>query len=211
MTIGESVRSEAAHHLPFSVSAVAIGLAGVGLLCFLAPTSDLRPLFHLSHPVHMLFSAAATTAMFARHGRGMLRAAAVGLVGAIGICGLSDIAMPHASLWFFGVQAEWHLCILEHPAMVLSFAAAGVAVGLAAAKTVANSTFFSHSLHVLASTVASTIYLVRELGWPSWVDSIGAVFPCIVLAVMLPCCLSDIAFPLLVAGRGHAGDRPCGV
>jgi len=209
VTIGKNICSEAARHLPFSVSAVALGLVGVGLLCFLAPTGDLRPLFHLFHPVHMLFSAAATTAMFARHGRGILRAAAVGLAGAIGICGLSDIVLPHASLWFFGVQAEWHLCIIEHPAMVLSFAVAGVAVGLAAAKTVANSTFFSHSLHVLASTVASTIYLVGELGWPSWVDSVGAVFPCIVLAVMLPCCLSDIGFPLLVAGHGRA--RSCEV
>lgn len=195
------LRAEVTEHLPFSVSAVALGLAVVGVACFAAGGNSAQPLFHLFHPIHMLFSAAATTAMFRRHGRGVLRASIVGLVGAVGVCGLSDVVMPHLSLPLLGAEAHWHLCIAENPGMVLSFAGIGVVVGLLAAGPVAGSTLFSHSLHVLASTMASAVYLIGPLGWPGWTDSTGVLFPLLIVSVMVPCCLSDIVFPVLAAGR----------
>jgi len=195
------LRAEVAEHLPFSVSAVAVGLAAVGLACFVSGGAGTQPLFHLFHPIHMLFSAAATTAMFRRYGRGVVKASIVGMAGAIGVCGLSDVVMPHLSLSLLGSEAHWHLCIVEEPGMVLSFAGIGVVVGLLASRSVAGSTFFSHSLHVLASTVASAVYLVGPLGWPEWTDSTGILFPLLIVAVMVPCCLSDIVFPVIAAGR----------
>ena len=230
------VHEELAHHLPFSVSAVAIGLTVAGIICFMTPQereflqaaehanhtvieesphgheqaethrhgahdNPFQPLFHLFHPMHMLFSAAATTAMFWRYERRALKAVAVGLVGAIGVCGLSDIVIPHLSLSMLGKAVPWHICVLEHPQMVLSFAAVGVIVGLAAAVGVHRSTFFSHSLHVFSSTMASIFYLIGPFGRLGWVDSVGIVFLFIIAAVMVPCCLSDIVFPLLLARR----------
>ena len=224
------LHEELAHHLPFSVSAVAIGLTIAGIICFMTPEvqellpeaehanhvvaeapsrahdhgahdNPFQPLFHLFHPMHMLFSAAATTAMFWRYERRALKAVAVGLVGAIGVCGLSDIVIPHLSLSMLGKSVPWHICVLEHPQMVLSFAAVGVIVGLAAAVGVRHSTFFSHSLHVFSSTMASIFYLIGPFGRLGWVDSVGIVFLFIIVAVMVPCCLSDIVFPLLLAKR----------
>jgi len=200
-TVCQRMRAEVAEHLPFSASAVAIGLAAVAVMSYLAGGDSPQPLFHLFHPVHTLFSATATTAMFRLYGKGVLKAAFVGLLGSIGVCGLSDIVMPHISLLLLGVESHWHLCVVEHPLMVLSFAGMGVAVGLAASGSAASSTFFSHSLHVLASTMASTVYLVAPLGWPEWTDGVGTLFPLLLIAVMIPCCLSDIVFPILAAGR----------
>ncbi|MBN2563022.1 MAG: hypothetical protein JXQ75_19025 [Phycisphaerae bacterium] len=234
-------------HLPFSVSAVAIGLTIAGIICFLTPAEQVPEpaadhaeavptedgsgsqsespvhahgqhghgaadahdghqhdnpffdLFHLFHPVHMLFSAAATTAMFWRYDRRVLKAVITGLIGAIGVCGLSDIVMPHISLSMLGKSVPWHICVIEHPQMVLSFAMVGVVVGLAASKGVRSSTFFSHSLHVFSSTMASIFYLIGPFGRLGWIDSVGIVFLFIIVAVMVPCCLSDIVFPLLLA------------
>lgn len=223
-------------HVPFSVSAVTIGLIVAGLICVLggnvsdgnldrqevssqqaAESSDTHDhseppseaahehkpsfathLFHLFHPAHMLFSAAATTAMFRRYDRKKGKAVLVGIIGAVGICGVSDILIPHASLILLGRQTAWHICILEHPDLVLPFAAIGVLMGLWAASDVLRSTLISHSLHVFTSTMASIFYLVGSLGAVAWINDIGQVFVFVVIAVMVPCCVSDIIFPLLM-------------
>jgi hypothetical protein len=168
-------------------------------------------LFHLFHPAHMLFSAAATAAMFRRYDRSTVKAILVGLAGAVIVCGVSDILMPHASAGLLGHQVPLHICILQHPMLIVPFAAVGVLLGLLAAEGVSASTFFSHSLHVFTSSMASIFYLVASIGQTAWFDRIGLVFLFVVLAVMIPCCVSDIVFPVLMtknarkhyAAEGH--------
>jgi hypothetical protein len=237
---------ELAHHLPFSVSSVAIGLTFAGIICFVtpagpafAPVADhpeharvenheparegsvlpehaspqaeisaahdhhahdnpFLSLFHLFHPMHMLFSAAATTAMFWRYERRVLKAMIIGIIGAVGVCGVSDIVIPQLSLSILGKSLPWHICLIQHPQLVLPFAAVGVIIGLTAAQSVSRSTFLWHSLHVFSSTMASIFYLIGPFGRLGWIDSIGIVFVFIVVAVMVPCCFSDIGFPLLL-------------
>lgn len=211
-----ALQTELLEHIPFSVSAVAIGLVFAGLICYLAPGVESGPvhdhdhhgprlytLFHLFHPVHMFFSAAATTGMFWRYDRNPLKAVVIGMIGAIGVCGISDIVFPHLSLVIMGKQTPWHICVMDHPAMVLPFAVVGVMVGLGAAAGVARSTLFSHALHVLASTAASIFYLIAPLDPLSWIDDLGRTFIFIILAVMVPCCLSDIVFPLLMSKQAR--------
>lgn len=223
---------ELREHVPFSVTAVALGLMVAGAICILGSgfmeagagaamrnhaqaladnhaDHDHGPdfaqlFFHLFHPAHMLFSAVATTAMFCRYDRSTAKAIVVGLVGAIGVCGASDILMPHVSLMILGIQCPWHICVIEHPTMVLPYAAIGVIVGLVASGGVIRSTLISHSLHVLTSSMASIFYMVGPLGLIAWIDRIGEVFVFVVLAVMVPCCLSDIVFPMLMSKAGRA-------
>jgi len=221
---------ELREHVPFSVSAVAIGLIVAGAICILgfgsegqAPAKALHDhaggdrlanpaelFFHLFHPAHMLFSAAATAAMFHRYENKPVKAVVTGLIGAIGVCGVSDIAAPHVSLLILGVKTPWHICVWEHPTLVLPFAAVGVLVGIAAARSVVRSTIISHSLHVFASTMASIFYMVGPLGIIAWINEIGKVFGFVVLAVVVPCCVSDIVFPMLMsrAGRDQYGKEP---
>jgi len=161
-------------------------------------------LFHLFHPAHMLFSAAATVAMFRRYDRSTIKAIVVGLVGAIVICGISDILMPHVSATILGHRIPLHICIVQHPMLVVPFAFVGVFLGLFAAEGVISSTYFSHSLHVFTSTMASIFYLVASIGQTAWFDDIGVIFLFVILAVMLPCCLSDIVFPLLMTKEAQA-------
>ena len=214
---------ELREHTPFSVSAVAIGLIVAGTICVLGSQThgvdgvvsesaraghdhaghDCQPtfaqlFFHLFHPAHMLFSAAATTAMFVRYERKIAKAILVGLVGAIGVCGVSDIVVPHLSLMILGTKAPWHICVLEHPGLVLPFAGVGVVIGITSAIGVSKSTLISHSLHVLVSTMASIFYMVRPLGLVAWIDDLGKMLMFVIVAVMVPCCVSDIVFPMLM-------------
>ena len=47
--------------------------------------------------------------------------------------------------------------------------------------------------------MASIFYMVGPLGVVAWIGQIGTVFIFVVLAVTVPCCLSDIVFPLLMS------------
>ena len=214
---------ELREHAPFSVTAVAMGLIVAGAICVLgsglqeAATAATEHdhgdhehgpvfaqlFFHLFHPAHMLFSAAATTAMFMRYERKPIKAVIVGLIGAIGVCGISDIVMPHVSVTILGVHTPWHICVIEHPGLVIPFAGVGVVLGVATAGSVVRSTLISHSLHVLASTMASIFYMVGPLGLIAWIDDLGQIFMFVILAVMIPCCVSDIIFPMLMTRAGR--------
>ncbi len=208
---------ELREHIPFSVSAVALGLIFAGAICILGlepashevapgashpPHDPARLFFHLFHPAHMLFSAAATAAMFTRYEHKIVKAVIIGLIGSIGVCGISDIAIPQLSLMILGKHTPLHVCVWQHPDLVLPFAFIGVIVGVASAGGEARSTIVSHSLHVLTSTMASIFYMVGPLGLVAWIDMAGKLLVFITLAVVIPCCVSDIVFPLLMS---HAG------
>jgi len=157
--------------------------------------------FHVFHPVHMFFSAIATTAMFWRYDRRRIVAILTGLIGSLGVCSISDIFMPYLSGLILGTKdMAFHWCLAQHPMLVLPFAVVGVFVGMIAAETVTRSTYFSHSAHVFVSSAASIFYLV-SFGVTNWADKLGYVFILMILAVTIPCCASDIVVPLLVARK----------
>ena len=198
------LRDELFEHLPFTVFSVAAGMAVLGFMTYGAMAKDRelvergsRSLFHVFHPLHMLFSATATTAMFWRHERRWLKAIVIGVIGSLGVCGLSDIFLPYVSGFLLGVRMQLHVCIIEHPQLILPYVLVGLAVGFILSPTTRKGTIFSHSAHVVVSSMASLLYLV-SYGLHDWVSVGGLVLIYMVLAVMLPCCTSDIVFPLLL-------------
>ena len=201
------LREELLAHLPFSIFSTVGGMMLVAILTFIGQPfygeklpEAFRELFHIFHPVHMLFSATATTAMFWQYERRVIKALIVGLVGAILVCGASDIVIPHVSGLMLGVEMHFHVCVIEHPGLVLPFAAVGVVAGFLASGHIVRATVFSHAVHVVISSSASLLYLV-SFGLQNWIDQAGWVFIFVVLAVMVPCCFSDIVFPLLVVTK----------
>lgn len=197
------------HHLPFSVLSVTIGLIFAGILTFFTeilnvenPSEYFEELFHILHPTHILFSALATTAMFWKHDRNFIKAFIIGIIGSVGICGISDIFMPYISGFLLGAKMKLHICIVQHPQIVLPFLLLGVFMGYVAPETLEKSegVIFSHSLHVFISAVASIFYLI-SFGLTEWIHQIGAILFYMILAVIIPCCTSDIVFPLLFVSK----------
>lgn len=199
---------ELGYHLPYSIFGIAVGLLSMGILSFFAilmGAQSLLPaasseLFHVFHPAHVLISAVATTAMFSKHEKRILKAAIVGFIGSVIICAISDIFLPIIGGSILGSDMIVHICILEEPGLVLPFAIIGVAAGLLVTKSFDKSTQYSHSAHVFISSAASILYLIG-FGLTDWIHSIGAVFLIIIAAVMIPCCASDIVFPLACVHR----------
>lgn len=196
---------ELAHHLPFSVFGVVSAIIMMSVLTFIAKivqAEDLMPgasaeMFHVFHPAHILFSAVATTAMFWKHdNRNLLKAATVGFVGSIGICGISDIFIPYWGGALINEHMHMHICLIEHPQIIIPFALVGIFSGLMVTKSFERSTQYSHAVHIFLSSTASLLYLI-SYGLTDWMHAISGVFFITVVAVMVPCCLSDIIFPLL--------------
>ncbi len=197
---------ELAHHLPYSIFGVTVGIIAMGVLTFFATlmkAEDMLPhaseeLFHVFHPAHVLFSAVATTAMFWKHEKNMIKAIIIGFLGSITICGISDVFFPFAGGLILGQEMHLHVCILEEPGLVLPFAVVGVIAGLAVTKSFEKSTEYSHSAHVFISSAASILYLL-SYGLQDWTHAVGGVFLVTIFAVMIPCCASDIALPICCA------------
>lgn len=108
--------SELKAHLPYTIFSVCTGLAFLGMLTFITTSlgakdlsSSSQGLFHVFHPVHMPLSLIATTAIFWRHEKKVIKALVIGFVGAVGVCGLSDIIIPYVSGYLLGVKMHLHI------------------------------------------------------------------------------------------------------
>lgn len=170
-----------------------------------------KMLFHVLHPVHLLLSAMATSAMFRRHEKKYLKAILVGFVGSTGVCGLSDVFMPYLCGHLLNAEhMHFHWCLIQHPGMVVPFVMLGIFAGLLSADAMERSTVFSHSGHVFVSSVASLFYLI-SFGVQDWytADRLPSVFAIVILCVIIPCCLSDILFPLAMTGDNSVTGHSC--
>jgi len=158
--------------------------------------------FHTLHPLHVVLSALATTAMYRKYGsRKIWAAILIGYVGSIGIATLSDAIIPYLGGSLLGVEIEFHIPFIETEKMpflgietwklVNSAALAGIIIGY-----LRPTTKFPHLGHVFLSTWASLFYFTA-FGIAPWIPLLPFIFLFLFLAVWLPCCISDIVFPLL--------------
>ncbi len=207
------ILSELREHLPYTIFAALMGVAALGAVTFAASLTQreaLLPkasanLFHSFHFLHLFFSAIATTEMFWRHERRVVKAIGVGFFGTVIPCSASDILFPFAGGQWMGAGTILHVCLLEHPLLVLTFVLGGIAVGFAL-PPITRSTLFSHGAHVLLSSMASMLYLV-SFGIADWLKLLALVFLLLVASVMVPCCTSDIILPLLFTDYETSEDR----
>lgn len=205
------VVAEFTHHLPYTIVGSLIAMAGVWWFGTQhldsgrteALFEQARASFHLFHPLHICLSAIATTSLFWRRERHFVRALLVGAFGTIIPCGLSDYVFPYLGGRLLGQTMELHMCIVDHPQLFFPFLALGILCGFWAEERLTGSHLFSHGAHILVSSAASLLYLI-SFGFTVWMIDVHYVFPAfaiIVLAVWVPCCISDIVIPAAAARR----------
>ncbi len=183
---------ELKEHWPFSLGASLVAGLLIILISFLG--GDIIPLvgnlFEIFHPAHVLFSAAATSAIYYKYRKSVIGAIFVGVIGAIFIGSLSDVFLPWIAGNIFSLQTSFHLPIFESPLKILAVGLIGALVGIYAGLFKLN-----HSLHVFLSVFASLFYLLAfSVALNTW--KIIAMSLIVFFAVYLPCCISDIVFPL---------------
>ncbi len=214
MPSGEKIKNiavELKRHAPFTLFGALTGIVLMLLFKNIEHQTS-KGLFYVFHPAHVLLSAMVTASMFQLHTkrRKFIMVLLIGFFGSIGIATLSDSLIPYIGELLLGmhihVHAHEHTSFAEHAHigfiegwyLVIPAAVAGVLIAYLRPKTK-----FPHAGHVLLSTWASSFHMLMAMAGQlsAWraVGSFGFLF----LAVWLPCCVSDIVFPLLFVRGDH--------
>lgn len=184
-------------HAPYTALGALAGVALLGTLFWAKmPMASSAGLFAVLHPLHVLLSAQATIATFRRQGgSGLWRILWIGYLGSVGIATLSDCLVPYVGEWLLDLPHRGlHLGFIEKWWLVNPLALLGIGLGVLSAKTRA-----PHGFHVLISTGASLFHIAMAMSGAPSLMTLAAIAVFLFLAVWIPCCTSDIVFPLLFA------------
>jgi hypothetical protein len=198
--------TELVEHAPFTLAGAVIGIVIMVIIDVTNASGDVsEAFFYTLHPLHIVFSALVTTAMFRLNKTSHLWVAIlIGYSGSIGIATLSDIVVPYLGGGVLDIPMEFHLPFLEAEKMPFIGIPKWIVVNGSAAIGIAIAywrpfTKLPHMGHVLLSTWAS-LFSFTAFGEAEWISLIAPVFFLLFIAVWLPCCVSDIVYPLLWVG-----------
>ncbi len=184
-------------HVPFTLGGTLVGAAVIAMIVFWrVPHEVSEGLFWIAHPAHVLFSAIVTTAIYRLHGKPRWwTTLLVGYGGSVGIGTLSDCLMPFFGEWLLNLpHAHPHIGFIEMWWLVNPLALAGILLAGKWPKTK-----LPHAGHVLLSTAATLFHVGMAVGDSLNLLTLLAIALFLFLAVWVPCCTSDIVFPLLFA------------
>jgi len=187
------IAHELKEHVPFT----ALGaLTGIIIMVIIVlgnvPSHISQTVFYTLHPIHVLLSALVTTAMYVRYRKAKFWVAIlIGWTGSIGIATISDAIIPYLGGSLLHAQMEFHVPFIEEW-WINFLALGGIAIGYWK-----QTTKIPHFGHVLLSTWASLFYLMAFGIVDNWIPLLPLIFLFLFLAVWLPCCLSDVVYPLL--------------
>lgn len=208
-----SVWSEIMCHFPYAVFSVAFSLIILNFMDFISNqnTNDLSEvwftMFHSFHFMHITFAAVGALITFLKvtKGKHILKAVIFSGISSSIFCILSDIVFPYLGGRLLGVDMSFHICLLHELDNILPFLAVGLLTGWVLSKheedTLGMFGLWSHFTHIFVSSLASSFYMVSN-GFTDWTCQIGYVFLVLIVAVVIPCTLSDIAAPMYLAKLG---------
>jgi len=184
-------------HSPFTILGAVTGIFIMLLYAaFTIPAKLSYNIFYTLHPIHVLLSALVTASMYELHANRkstIWLLILIGYCGAVGIATLSDCIIPYLGEVLLDLPNRGiHIGFIEEWWLVNPLAFLGIAIAY-----YNPTTKFPHAGHVLLSTWASLFHIIMAVGdtltWFSYV----VVFFFLFFSVWIPCCISDIAFPLL--------------
>ena len=220
-------------HAPFTFFGAVLGIGF--MLLFRNISGDSRhTLFAIFHPTHVALSAIVTASMFRLHAarKRFVLVLVVGFLGSIGIATLSDIIIPHIGTELLGLNIPRHSHLHEGEATSTNEAEAtethgheeyGLHLGFIEEWYIVNPaallgifiayflprTKFPHAGHILISTWASSSYLMMTMQSEMTIATAAGILATLFVATWLPCCISDIIFPLLFVRSDIALSGPC--
>lgn len=228
-------------HSPFTVFGALTGIAFMLIFRGLGEVGahTLFSIFHPLH-VALSAMVTAALFQLHRKARNLILILVIGYVGSVGIATLSDCIIPYFGESILGAAVPTHAALHEHehehdpaegtvvhehepdgehdhkPKLHLGFieewwlvnpaAVLGVLIAFFLPKTK-----YPHALHVLVSTWASSSHMLMNTQANWSFGLLAGMFIALFIAVWLPCCVSDIVFPLLFvkADGAHLGHHGC--
>ena len=221
-------------HSPFTLFGAFTGIMLMLLFRNISHHASYR-LFYIFHPAHVVLSAMVTASLFRLHEKtkGFLIVLVVGYVGSIGTATLSDSIIPFFGENILGVvvpteaavhshghevgseqkhERELHIGFIEEWYIVNPAVFLGILIAYFLPKSK-----MPHAFHILISTWASAAHIMMNTNQPMTAVLVTGIFIVLFIAVWLPCCFSDIVFPMLLVksdgeqcvfcGGGHHNHR----
>ena len=192
------IAKELKEHAPFTFFGALTGILIMIFLVFSNLLPKISPIsqnvFYVLHPTHVFLSALVTTTIYMKYNEKKIwLAILIGYTGSIGIATMSDSVIPYLGEVLLDLpNREIHLGFIERPLLTNIPALLGILLGYWKGVTK-----FPHAGHVLISTWASLFHIIMALSVTvSWIQIIG-IFIFLFIAVWLPCCTSDIVYPML--------------
>ncbi|MDP8266920.1 MAG: hypothetical protein P9M07_08300 [Candidatus Aceula meridiana] len=162
-------------------------------------------IFYVLHPIHVVLSALVTASIYELHECGRINSKCIkgkcnfwillviGYAGSVGIATISDSIIPFVGEAILKLPNRGiHLGFIEKWWLVNPLALLGGVIAY-----YKPTTRIPHAGHVLLSTWASLFHVIMAAG--GVLSGLGYVVVAIFIffAVWIPCCVSDIVFPLL--------------
>ena len=189
------IAKELRNHAPFTIFGAITGIVMM-IALYNTPFHISYSVFYVLHPLHVFLSALVTSSMYELHAsekHKLLVLIPIGYVGSVGIATISDSVIPYLGELLLNFPNRGiHLGFIEKYWLVNPLAFLGIALACLRPQTK-----FPHAGHVLISTWASLFHVLMAAGGETSPLLLLAIFLFLFLAVWLPCCLSDIVFPLL--------------
>ncbi|MDD5644970.1 MAG: hypothetical protein PHO00_05940 [bacterium] len=209
MVTAGRITKELKNHAPFTVAGAVSGIA----LMFIfqnIPEKTAYNIFYILHPAHVILSALVTASMYKIYKCGKIKGKcsllglfAIGYIGSIGIATLSDSIIPYFAEWILKMpDRHTHIGFIEKWWLINPLAIAGIAIAY-----FYPGTKFPHSGHVFVSTWASLFHIIMAKGAGYQWYLYPVIFIFLFAAVWLPCCISDIVFPLLFVDEKSPGGH----
>jgi hypothetical protein len=201
-------------HAPFTIFGAITGAIIIALFQKL-PSDISYSMFYILHPIHVVLSALVTASMYRLHTCDRISGKCIrgkcnlwflliiGYIGSVGIATISDSIIPYLGEVMLKMpNREIHFGFIEKWWLVNPLAIIGVLVAC-----FKPTTKFPHMGHVLLSTWASLFHIIMSIGGKqlNWFVY-AAIFLFLFLAVWIPCCVSDIVFPLLFVKNTDRSD-----
>jgi hypothetical protein len=219
-----TVVGELKAHVPFtlfgSLTGIAMMLAFKGL-----PETTTYRLFYVFHPVHVILSAIVAGSIYRLHekSRGLATVLLVGYISSVGTATVSNSVIPYFGESILGVSIpteeeahgtqhaeaavgesaehegpKIHLGFIEEWYIVNPAAILGILIGFWLPRTK-----LPHAGHILISTWASAAHILMNTHTGITAVTLIGMTIVLFIAVWVPCCSSDIIFPLLFVRSPH--------
>lgn len=201
----KNISIELRAHVPFTILGTLTGIVLMAVVVYAhVPRAISEGLFATFHPLHVLLSALVTAGIYRLHSkRSLWSTILVGYFGSIGIATVSDCLIPYLGEYLLNMPHKAaHLGFIEEWWLVHPLAVVGIIIAYVRPRTKV-----PHAGHVLLSTWASLFHMTMALGEELSLLTVGLSAVFLFLAVWVPCCTSDIVFPLLFAKGGP--NRHC--
>ncbi len=189
----DKILKELKKHAPFTMIGASIGI----LLFFIFQNLEYKTIhniFYILHPLHVFLSALATASIYKLNIKkfNIFHFILIGYIGSIGIATLSDSLIPYIGELILGFSPEMHIGFIEKFFVVNVSAIFGIIIAYFLTKTK-----FSHFGHVLISTWASLTHILMAITGVISIPVYLIIFIFLFFSVWIPCCLSDIVFPMI--------------